>query len=255
MKTWLCVILATGIFSLCYSNIEVQDENIVAIDIKSKIELVHLPDGQLLKYDFEYQHLYLDSLNIVREIITRTTPTEIMKITDSLVNENSLIVDTLYKYFLFNQSRKHGLLIDSLRSINGKVFSVDSLRNVKRWGNFNLDSFKLVAVINNPNLHQVIAEKYHKPNKDLSDENDPDSLYLFYDKSLNNIPFSFSSKIDEEKKAKLSKIQVVFNSRKSDKFMLTLPRRAYSFEIVRAQIKDRKKILDFFNLIRTKNLD
>ncbi|GGI28693.1 hypothetical protein GCM10008119_33910 [Pedobacter mendelii] len=216
-----------------------------------------MPDGELMNFDTQYQLLFLDSLNIVKEVVTRNTLQNKIQGRADLQGDTALKTDTLYKYFLFKRFKKSGILIDSLRTKTSQIFSVDSLIKLKGWDRaetYNVDNLKLNEVVKNNHLGWTVSEKYSNPSKNLKDENEPDSVYLFFDRTLNNVPFSFSHKIDKDKKAKLSKIILVFNPKKTEGFDRTIPRREFSFEIVKVQLKDRRQVIDLFEILRGSKL-
>jgi hypothetical protein len=119
-----------------------------------------------------------------------------------------------YDYYYYSIKDKKGLLYEWENSFSIPLkFDVDSFKQADMYGSLTDTKLidpkydSLVDEIRDTN-NSVIIKRYVNGLK--KDDSFPDSTYLFFDKNLTEIPFSFSKNLDSLNKSKLFKIEFVF---------------------------------------------
>lgn len=138
----------------------------------------------------------------------------------------------LYSYYFINETDKEGLVFNIQKE--WKKFDRDLFIKSNGLDFANYDFFKLdlgnPAAIEYDTSKNLMIEKY---NNKLNGQNEPDSLYRYYDQRLKDIKFSFNKSFDSKTKSKLCKVGLIYNTsvtknkqsnkiRREDYFMITL---------------------------------
>lgn len=213
-------------------------------DLTSKIEMVKVSDKSYYVLNDTVGIIYYDDFTIIKIPITEQT---------SIVNseDNGRIVETILnsqiknEYFIYQNKKGYGLLFQSLNDSLPEKFPIDSILNTwtfKNWKFFNedLDSLVFTKSEFNGDTKQTWVPTM-KPDLSYAD-----STYLFFSKSLNNLPFSFSPELDRVHNSKLYKVKMIYNSI-TDDANTTIPRREYLFEIKKSNTNDIHPIINFIH--------
>lgn len=166
---------------------------------------------------------------------------------DSIVNKMYPSKDFITRYFVIKNGAKTGIKYDSLVTALPRKFRLDSLLemltiNEGNLKGFGMDQGKPTKVkIEGANDIVLIEQYFAKEGTSTID-----SIYRYYDKRLNDIGFSFSKKLDSEKKSKLHKISYIFLPNKNGALS---NRSEIDFEIKKVSVerKDQKKLSEVFN--------
>lgn len=153
------------------------------------------------------------------------------------------------QYFIYNSNNKFGFLFSSLKdsSLRMKI-QVDSFlfdRGMKGKDFDHLpDSLWFLSDERKDNESNIV-EKYAsiKP----GDETSIDSIYYYYSKKMNDIPYSFSKKLDSIKSMKLFRIRMIYNEKFSKTNNFVLPQREILFEIRKRTNFNEVEIINFIN--------
>lgn len=196
---------------------------------KNEIKVYHILDTVRIFYYEDYVLYRLPGRRIfeTEEIIAGTEP-----------------------YFIFNRKNTHGFLFTSLKdsSLPTKL-QVDSfLANRGMKGkDFDLLPDSVWSLIGETNdKENSIVEKYVliKP----GDETSIDSISYYYTKTMDDVRYSFSKKLDSIKSMKLFRIRMVYNEKFDKHQNITLPQREIVFEFRKGINFDEKA--EVTNLIK-----
>lgn len=176
--------------------------------------------GQLTNLTDTIPIFYLDNFTLYK-----------LPFTKSIENENGILsVEKAYAYFIHKTKSTCGIWFNSLRdSNNGVLLPVDSVLKKRAY----LTDFGILVDSMNKKYslfeNMIYLEKYVFRKK--ATEMSFDSVYLYYNKHLNEIQYSFSPKLDSVRKLKLFKIRLLYNEANSPLYSFLLPKREFLFEI------------------------
>jgi len=187
-------------------------------------------------------------------VLYKVTTTNITDVIDHNISKDTLNTDInlsdttgtkSFKYYVLKKGEPQGLVFDEHNKV--KVFNCDSLirnqgLNFKEYNFFSLDLGTPDVTIRNKKTNEIDVEKF--ANK-IKGEDEPDSLYRYYNKSLENIDFSFSPQLDMKAKSKLCKIALVYNGNTNNMVKQKNHSRRESFWKIE-RINPSKEFLVFF---------
>ena len=136
------------------------------------------------------------------------------KAEDRIINKLVPSNDTTYKYFVVEKGKQRGIWYDGVKDSIPKVFRLDSLEEMltiikSNMAIFSLDLGKPIRIVANAKDKTKTEHYFTK-----TGEKDADSIYRFYDEKMTDIEFSFSPKLDNEKKSKLYKTLFIYLKKK-----------------------------------------
>ena len=151
------------------------------------------------------------------------------------------------QYFVRKDSALFGKLFERLTDTAYRLVAVDSFLEKRAFSTANFENSKndrLVKTI----IHRGIVEERYVPMKKTV-ELMFDSTIYYYSVALNNIPYTFSPKLDRLKKAKLFKVRLIYNKSYSKTYQVDLPKREYLFELQNAKIDNPDALLRLLKII------
>lgn len=156
-----------------------------------------------------------------------------------------------YKYFCYTNGNSIGIRYDSASAITGTVVSVDSFINKYGVGTFALPenylgSYQLVSSkTGTDQLVQFYAAK------NIIDPQSYDSVYLYFSKKFNMIPFSLAVGTDICDHKKLNRIRYLFNSRYDIDRSMMIPKREIALEMQKTNAsQEHNEIRNIFKKTR-----
>jgi len=156
-----------------------------------------------------------------------------------IIGKSEMPTDTILRYFIYQEGKKKGIMLDSLQSNVKRPFDVDSLLKANNFNVFNLNGH----VLDSRKTAKDITIEYYKPTN--KGKEDPDSIVTTFDKNYSNIlHFSFSKEFDGTEKGKLIECKYVYN--KEDK----IPRREIVMNMELCKVQNSQKILELINRIK-----
>jgi hypothetical protein len=204
---------------------------------KEKGGLINLIDSFFIFY---YEDMILYRIPEIVEFSKFTSDSN-----DNIKNQKFIRTETRYSYCIFKKGEATGLLYDSLTSTNYLQFSTDSLleeKTIFKQG-ISMESYN-ISESDTYNDNSILLEKYIPKIK--KDETFPDSSYLYFNKELNKINFSFSGKLDSLKGMRLYKFKIIYNPIPKGIYAFNVPRRELVFEFNEEPVSNPKQIVDFF---------
>ena len=164
---------------------------------------------------------------------------------DTVLNEIVPGNDTTYTYFIIKDKAEEGQRYATLTSLKGTKFKLDSLLELINLDSSNLKVFgidlgKPYKVFKE---HKKISEVYLDRTK-----NGVDTIYRYFDESLNGLKFSFSPSLDKQKKSKLYKtklVQFYFDENNNSKQRIVNKTEVVD-EIKPMKITNKENLLSFF---------
>jgi hypothetical protein len=155
----------------------------------------------------------------------------------------------VFSYWVFNDTAKSRLCYNPLISTKGKKFNVDSFQRenmFKDVSSTDLLGGEYVLAGSSPATQQTTFQEHYILNT-KKDKTWPDTMILYYDQGLLDIPFSFSKKLDKAKGAKLTAVKSIFNPIPDSRFKFEINRREMLFQVKRKQVSHPDSILYFFH--------
>lgn len=175
------------------------------------------------------------------------TTTNINKNGD-IINEDSK-TPLEFQYFVYHNKENYGHMYDSIdATYYRKRMLVDSflVRHAFKNAQFvNLNNWKQLSIIREKDRFK----KTYIP----KDKSDTDTVYLSFSEKLKDLKYSFSSKLDSAKGAKLFQIKFVLNAIPPQTGGTVIPKKVYSFELKRAAIGNKdsiKKLIQVNNRLK-----
>lgn len=143
-------------------------------------------------------------------------------------------IESRYHPFVYRQNETKGLLFGSFAdTANPGCFGVDS---ILRRGGYNRNI--------KANSDTLVAEKFYFDNKqllvsryvtsDVSDENMYDTVVFYFDKRMNDLPYSFSKYYDSIEQMKLYKVEVIYKARISETGREVIPASRFMYCMTRS---------------------
>jgi hypothetical protein len=149
-------------------------------------------------------------------------------------------------YLIYRQGNTQGHVYNSVNEdiTNGEKRGVDSI--VKKYVFSNdvsavKDSLRFV----NSTKKGATSIETYVPDMAYNNPMMFDSIYLYYNKNLADIPFSFSRKIDSVYKTKIYRYDVIFNPKYSPEDNYTFPKRQASYKFEVSEAFNDQKTADF----------
>ena len=152
-----------------------------------------------------------------------------------------------YRYFVIKKGSQNGLLFVEKQLpqvLEYKKFLGSEGLNFADLSFFQLNLGVPDKIERNKLTNDIEIEKFG--NKIKGDE-EPDSLYRYYDKSLNSVSFSFNPAFDEKAKSKLWKIGLMYKIPKKITKSETIQRKESYWKIEKSNSKDDDNFLKIFN--------
>lgn len=193
------------IFSNCGVNAK---KNAILKSVNGIVVLINIPiidnNGNLQFFSDSFNVLEIGDINIY-ETTYETFSEQI------LVDKSGKTIDSvadnkiMQKYFVHKKKRETGILYDSTDVNSGQKNQVEEyLKSILTINQERIitprDSLVSVTIPNN----RLLIEKYVRNQK--KDHLDCDTVYLFFEKELEKIDFSFSPLLDSSRNKKLTKI-------------------------------------------------
>jgi hypothetical protein len=177
------------------------------IDVKSNGQFFNLEKMSLFNVGKKTRIIFKDNIEIYLSARVRFLKTNQIDIN----GEDIMKGDTSYIVYVITKGFKTGLKysLDNFKTDKGVTFDFDSLKNglgltKENLGSLNLELGNPTEIIKGKITLEKFAIKKTSPTE-------PDSIYRYYDDSLNEVDFSFSRKLDNEHKKKLFKTSFIFN--------------------------------------------
>lgn len=190
-------------FFICACN--QQNDKLIVIDLKSS-GMGFQPDGKMVTLRASARLIFNNDIEIYIHPELHLNINYIKNNSGEVIDEKVISIDTTHAVYVRKKNQKYGIeySLERLNSVPGISFNADSLFETltfysKGLSNYNLDIGRPKRIINK--FNQKI-EKYAIK----SELGQLDSIYRFYDKSMKNIPYSFSKKLDIINDSKLYKI-------------------------------------------------
>lgn len=205
----LCIILLSG----CFRNqANSQTSELIGVRVTVKMPIIN-PEKSYVDYCIFLHNLYYygsqraynmcDTMRFYKGgIIEKGSETD-------KVDSSEIITD---QWLFYSKDSINGLFYDSFYSKKPRIVKTDSCK--KSFFSFSekafedLNNYRLIDIEwTRDGLRKETYVAIAKP-----DETYSDSLLYFYDSRMNDIEFSFSKKIDNEKKMKLVRIISIYNN-------------------------------------------
>lgn len=159
--------------------------------------------------------------------------------------------EKVYTYWIYRQNHKKGIRYKgAFKDTIGTTFDVDSF--------LFKNAFKTFPFYSKENDSAVSKEKSISKNefiekyipKSRPDDSYPDTMVFRYNKSYNDIPFSFSPEIEEGKKSKVTEIWGIYNPVKNSKYKAERDVRKMLFQIERISVENQQEKMLYFEKFR-----
>ena len=216
-----------------------------AITVSYKFELLKPGDTEINTLNDSLRFYFLNELTICRLFIPYEQVKVKMDRKGNITEKKLIDWGTRSRYFVYDKNNRYGLLYDSLTVTKARKLPVDSLLKKRLTTNaamFYNSNDSLVATIRRS--EEILEEKYIPIVK--YDETYPDSIYLYYNKQLVDVTFSFSEELDGLKKTKLCKARFIYNPRRAARENIVLPRRELLFQVKKTPVTDQIEITALF---------
>ncbi len=159
--------------------------------------------------------------------------------------------EKVYTYWVYKPNHERGIKYKgSFKDSIGITFNVDSFL-VK-------NAFKTFPFYSKENDSTFSKEKSHNKNefiekyipKSRPDDSYPDTMIFRYNKSYQDIPFSFSLEIETGKKSKVVEILGIYNPIKNSKYKAQQQSRKMLFQIERISVENQQEKMFYFEKFR-----
>ena len=167
-------------------------------------------------------------------------------------NEELESTDTTYKYFTVKKGSNFGIRYSSQNNNEKKIFRLDSLYKSLGIDKVNMEIYNIkyfnpIESKKNAVTKKIEFEKFIDKNEytQLGD-----TIYRFYNPSLNWVEFSIADEIEREKKTKLCKY-VLIQLNKVNKGEINPLKTELSLEIANKKNPDSVKLYSLFQLFET----
>jgi len=156
------------------------------------------------------------------------------------VFETDEVVQNEHEYFVYNKDSLNGFLFhDPPDTV--QMLRIDSMIKEKGMG-----GIKMQIGVNDSLVSELSERESVIVNKFVPKYNTPkyfDTTVFYFDKSLSDVSFSFSQKMDSLGKGKLFRVRLIQNEEINKDLKLLIPRREYYFEIQKMTHSDLIKYL------------
>jgi hypothetical protein len=163
----------------------------------------------------------------------------------SVENETELLSVTVkFNYLLHKKGARYGFFFDSLSSNKPRKMLVDSILSSKIFYNFQFYDNKNDSLVETCKIeNESVVEKYVPKIK--YDQSYPDTSYFYYTDKQLNIDYSFSSELENIKKKKIFKAEMLYKSQWYEGFNFKAPERKFSFALKETTVTNEEDILEF----------
>ncbi|RZK37774.1 MAG: hypothetical protein EOO90_24370 [Pedobacter sp.] len=206
--------LATLAFLYLSCSFTTREQELEVINFKTYFDITLESDKPNLKETFDIKIVRAGKIRCYI-IPTVSERSEFKLISNGVYKEGEVTHDTTYSYHMIENGYINGLKYDSLTTIVGKEFKVDSLLDrinigkSHQLGNSMIFDSKLVSSSTDKKNGKLISEKYVSQGA-----SEFDTLYRYYDYSMNTIEFSLAPLVDKKTGTKLVKLIGIKNPRK-----------------------------------------
>ena len=211
---------------------------IPSLKIRAKDQMIKVSiDWELVQPIKDSVFIFKDGDYFIYLVNNMKLETEEEKIDDSTIRINILSETAIFNYFIFKQNDSLGLKFDSASSKKGVSFNVDSLLKAKAFKGMNSYndtdySFVSKSVVGK---RGEIVEKY-VPSKKV--ENSFDSAYFYLTPDIFDTDISFSKLLEERRKMKIYKLELIWNEIPTGEKQAIIPRRVMKWELEKVPNKN-----------------
>lgn len=203
------IIIFLSLFSLFCSCIT-QKEELIIIDVVSS-GMGFQPDKRMITLKASARIIFNNDIEVYIQPEHHLHKEDEKKLDGDIIDEKANSIDTLHKVFVKKKNQSEGVEynLETMENSKGKTFDADSLWKTlsfhhTRYPDYSKDKGKLVKIIKKGNIKiDQYALKF--------EIGGIDSVYKFYDKSMKDIPFSFSRRSDSLSNSKLFKVFLISN--------------------------------------------
>lgn len=214
---------------------------IKCISVFSEFQFARQDNGEIVSFKDSFNVYYFRDLILYKLPYQTDLTNVIMDTSGNVLEEKVLKSSTKYKFLIHKMGEEYGWKFDSSRAKNANKILVDSFLKVKLKLSDEVfysanDSLIEVFKYNGINIVEKLI-----PKKKYNDTYN-DTTYLFFSSGLNNIPYSFSKKLDSLKKIKLYKARLIYNPIYSKSNTLVTKGRELFFEFREIPLTDSQDI-------------
>ncbi|MFD0939391.1 hypothetical protein [Pedobacter boryungensis] len=232
-----------------------RQNKIKILELTSSGEVYAMKDKAIRNINNSFKIVFKKNLKIYVCLYIKLHLKNILDKNGQVINDKVVGADTLYRFFVTRKGEKYGLKynLETFETEKGTYFSVDSLLSDLLIGPADLKHFD--TDLGKPTYVQkkgkVIVEAFAVHQSNL------DTIYRYYDSDLMDFDFSFSKRLDEQKKSKLFKTIFVFNSISKGSGISNpeIPRTEIFYEINKVKDKNVEKYEKIFNKYEKEVLD
>lgn len=169
---------------------------------------------------------------------------------DSVSNNELMLQDVRFFFFVFHKDSSSGHIYyiksDPLVNYNRRV-NKDSLlkRNL-----FEANVYDSLADLKPDSIYQhkdeIIRVYKNPPSASSAQQTEKYDLYFHYTRKLKDVPETFSRKMDNIKRMKLSKILIKVSGGFNNQFNTTFPPRELLEQMTELEIDDENEIMNYF---------
>lgn len=211
-------------------------------------DLVDPSGGNISHINDSVTFFYYDDLTIYR--IPRLTDVFIIKSNKDDADTATLVSSKKnYMYYAYRKGTVFGLMCDSLSVLNPYKVSVDSFLTQRAFKNFpfyDTDRYRLIEIMKADNLTTAkFVPKVKSPTHS-------DTAFYYFDKSLKDVDYSFSRKLDSTMNSKVYKVRYLYNAVRNEEGTVVSPKREMIFHLKKTNRKLDKKFFEFARKVNTK---
>lgn len=161
------------------------------------------------------------------------------------VEGNYKETDKTYEYFTYKKGDLYGSYTITLNDSVNKKYLVDSLRKSKGFYGVEMEKLLDSSYFVNETMDKygILIKKYIYNSSNT--ENAFDTIYMYFNHKLKNIPFSFSKVLDSTIDSKLFKIRIVNLPQYSKQFSFYMPLREIKMEVVKIAIEKTDSCISY----------
>lgn len=189
-----------------------QKEELIIIDVKSS-GMGFQPDRRMVTLNASACIIFNNDIQVYIQPEHHLHVEDLKNSKGEIIDEKVKSIDTLHKVFVRKKHQAIGIEynLEKIESVKGKTFDADSLwetltfrKNMFKNSDNSKDKGKLVGTIEKDNIKiDQYALKF--------EIGGIDSIYKYYDKSIRDIPYSFSERLDSVNNSKLFKVFAIAN--------------------------------------------
>jgi hypothetical protein len=221
-------------------------EIVISENLMFKFDAVNPNTGEKNILEGNVTNCYYGNDRMLIDHIITDTSSVVFDTLGNMVYENPAPPYITYRYFVYNESNRFGLMYDSLSQTTGILFNVDSLQKKKLFKGANFYSTGNSVINTESNLdRKLITEKCIPKNK--ADATYPDtSLFIFSYAQKKEAYYSFADSASLHRNKRLVKVLFIYNPQKAAENHVAVPRREMLFELSGFKRNYDKSILKLF---------